>query len=573
MFAAALDALLLSLKSPDRLLLVPSVRDRARWDAVDSRLSSFLSLRAERASKERAPQLYFGDLAELYQDGHATYRRDRGIRRELLKALLLGHALRGGAYTARIADLIWDACGERSWTDPQTDRMGGYQLNGLLDESVVEMAELLAVFCHIATDDRLSPVIARAQKKVRETVLHPLIDGENWPFLRDLDTASAGILGLLIASLLTPADDHERWLCVRKCVLLLDDLLDAMAKDALHGGLEKTVCRVADVARCLDLIDQASGGEVDLRSDQRFLDAAQLFCALHIGAGWFVNPGGDTMQPEINIPSLYAVARVARDSRLLSLASFLNRRAAIAQPPFDENSGPLYPQLRAALDSAQLSAAPAKTEQLSSVRIDSLRIIARRQDAFYAALLGGGQNASGEFILFYGNEPVLIDAGLNAAKGHTVPLFGGISQRKYPGAEDIEQDDGLYSLLSMNVAGAYPDAAKLGSYQRSVMFMPFDESVRLMDVYEFDRARQMTDFVFITPHEPRIGDGEATLGPVRMIWESGLTARVERLTPTNERVRSIFPYVYRLTLSTVESALGGNYTFIFRDNKNREAER
>lgn len=536
MFSAGLDALLLSLKDARTIQIIPAARDRARWDGCDSRLCSSLLLRAERAQKERTPPLYFGDLTDLYENGHSAYRKDRLYRREILKALIVGHAVNNGAYAARLADLSWELMDEYCWADPAAFGANGYANSELVDESALEAAETLACLTQVVTDERLTPVLRRAEREIARRVLRPFVQ-------KGMRGDAHSVLSVLVAALITPGDDHERWQAVRRCVLLIDEILD----DKKQIGLEEAMSRAADIARCLELIHLASGGEVDFRGDERFRSLAHLPCSMHIGSGWFVNPGGESMRPKLNLYALHATGRAAGDHELQSLASFLNRRAAIKQNPFDVKSGPLCHQLLNAADSEGLNRTPARTPLTGSVKENRLRAVTRRQDGFFVALTGGG-----DFTLFHGDEPVVIGAG-------SVAAYGGKGPVRACAPRDIEREDGIYSLISMNLAGVYPEGVNLGSYQRSVMFMPFDESVRLMDVYEFDRARKAAEFVFISPCEIEVFDGYAVMGPVKMEWENGLSARA-----SSGKGGADFERVYRLTLTTEESGLGGNYTFTFR---------
>jgi hypothetical protein len=160
---------------------------------------------------------------------------------------------------------------------------------------------------------------------------------------------------------------------------------------------------------------------------------------------------------------------------------------------------------------------------------------------------------------------VLVDCGLAGAEAHNVPAVEGVEQnaaRRAPEPPELRSDG--YWMLTMGIAHAYPAAAKLYSWQRSLMLTPGEDQVRLIDAFDFEGVKKRATVRFVTPHEPVLKGNTATLGPVVLRFPAGLAPAVSELPMEEPRLKSIWgERLYRLELTQNEGAPGARLDFTF----------
>ncbi|MEA4898735.1 MAG: hypothetical protein VB115_10875 [Christensenellaceae bacterium] len=565
------DALLLSLRPAGSVRLVPEVGDRRAWERVDGALARRLVERAERALRADAPICPAGAL----KANPARYIAAAVSRRELLKALLLGACASGvSRYAERAADLIYAIAEESDWSRAPGE--GGYPDFTLraIDADACETGALMALALALmrAQLDALSPLIAaRIRWEVERRLLTPLIAREAELLPAEDEAVPRAAAALLTAALLLEEDDRRRWLCIRRLLRLLEAHLNARDESVAFAlGLENYLDRAMAVNDCFALLGEASGGEVELRDEPLFIAMARAFPDAHIGGAWFLNSGGASMRPQLEPDRLFRLGEAARLKPLRALAACLNRQGASADMPFDRPSPPLLSQVMDALSRADLMRESARERNPEAVESPEHVLLAARMEGFYVALTGTDNRDprahldAGNAVLFYGGEPVLVDAGMATAT-HSVPLVNGREQARngHPAQDAALREGPGYRMLSMDIASAYPREARLSCWQRTWMLAPFEGGVRLMEVFDFDGVPGRAAFRFVTPHRPRLGEGLIALGPVTMSHDVRLAVSVQPFD-LDAPARALWGALYLLTLEMPEDAPGGNYAFVFR---------
>jgi hypothetical protein len=572
LFSEKFDKILLSLAPVAELKLFPPYARRRTWASVEPRRAAVFEARAQRAMAEGVPALYLSDAADLSGGGKARFSANQRARREVLKAIALDALVRGGDAQrfARMADLIYALCEEAFWGPPEA--YAGMTEGRAINDVSLETADLLAACTYLFKDVGL-PAFARALSfaalAVNARVLKPLLKRDDFfaPLAGRFELPRAAERALT-AALVLCADDHERWLCVRKLLSLLDQYI--AAAPAGGGGsenLEAHVRAASAYSACVDLVMRAVNHELEFRADAAFRALVHLPCELHVAGKWFIN-GGGSMTPNLSPDELYEMASFSGDRALSGLSASLHRLSRdSALGAFDEDTGPLLRQAHRALMLEELLRESAREPRYEDVALPSLPLYARRAGGFYAALTGGAHGAHpsvGNFILFWNGEPVFFDAdGPSATRDHTLPTVEGAGQVPGEAARDASADEnGMYFMISMNIASAYAKEADLLSWQRTILFMPVGADIRLMEVYDFDAAAHAVAFHFVTPHQPIIGPGGVRVGPVTLTWENDLEARAERLQADAP--------AYRLTLLKRAGERSGSETFIITANEVRE---
>jgi len=206
-------------------------------------------------------------------------------------------------------------------------------------------------------------------------------------------------------------------------------------------------------------------------------------------------------------------------------------------------------------------------------------------EGFFFSAKGGHNDEShnhndvGNFLLYCDSVPVVVDAGVetytkftfsSARYGiwtmqsgyHNLPTLNGVDQE--PGKEHCAKavcltgGEPFYSScqasgirFSLDIAGAYPDSAKLNSYKRDFVFCP-DRYLEITDTYSFKECTTPLILNLLCYEKPKIAGNKAELsGKVIMEFDSGaFSAEIEEIKLTDPKIRNDWQkdYLYRLRL-------------------------
>ena len=569
MFSLRQEELLYSLRPAGQARIAPSMDDRRAWASFDAEASQALIARAERALRAPLPHLTAGDyLKRPDAEPPEGYK----LRRIQAMHLILGACLLGDEkFLPKAADLIWMMAEESSWAAfPRRGAPLPAFGSPDMDLHAARTAELFALARLMvgARFDRITPQLnARIEYELRGRVFDPVIarEGEDWMHLSG--DAPRIVAHLMAACLAAETDEGERrWQVLRRILRILDGTLRAQLPD---GGatvdLKRHVEAAAALNDCFSLLSLVSGGEVELRDEPQFIDMAILPCKLHIANGWFLNPGGDPL-PGLNPDQLFRLGEGIRSGCLCGMAAWLRRQEP--DPAVDGES--LFMLLMRLRGRNNLNREPSRLPLPGSVLLPDMGVAVARSGDFFVALTGGDRRGAfshrdaGDIALYYRGKPVLVDCGLPGAEAHNVPAIEGVEQnatRRAPEPPELRGDG--YWMLTMGIAHAYPAAAKLLSWQRSLMLTPGEDQVRLIDAFDFEGAKKRATIRFITPHEPILKGSTAVLGPVALRYPNVLTPAVSELPMEEPRLKAIWgEKLYRLELTQNESTPGARLDFM-----------
>jgi len=570
MFSLRQEELLYSLRPAGQARIAPPMDDRRAWASLDAEASQALVARAERALRAPLPHLTAGDyLRRPDAEPPEGYK----LRRSQAMHLILGACVSGDEkYLPKAADLIWMMAEESSWAAfPRRGAPLPAFGSPDMDLHAARTAELFALARLMvgARFDRMTPQLgARIEYELRRRAFDPVIarEGEDWMHLSgDAPRIAAHLMATCLAA---ETDEGERrWQVLRRMLRILEGYLRAQLPD---GGatvdLKRHVEAASALGDCFALLSLVSGGVVELRDEPQFVDMAILPCRLHIADGWFLNPNGDP-RPRLSPDQLFRLGEGVRSGCLCGMAAWLRRQDP--EPAVDGES--LFALLMRLRGRANLNREPARLPLPGSVLLPDMGVAAVRSGDFFVALTGGDRRGAfshrdaGDIALYYRGRPVLVDCGLPDAEAHNVPAIEGMEQnpaRRAPEPPELRSDG--YWMLTMGIAHAYPAAAKLYSWQRSLMLTPGEDLVRLIDAFDFEGVKRSATLRFITPHEPILKGGAAILGPVALRFPGGLTPSVAVLPVEEPRLKAIWgERLYRLELTQNESAPGARLDFTF----------
>ncbi|WP_261381646.1 heparinase II/III-family protein [Paenibacillus cremeus] len=546
---------------------------------------------AVRAKTEPVPQLPF-ELFHLFSTTgtRKEYETPYFERRGRLLALALATlADETQEFVVTLENLIWDICGEYSWSLPahlpstmESVRSARVAPEHTVDLFAAETAHALAETLYLV-GERLHPwVELRIREEVERRIFKPIFDTpyhfgwesqtHNW------SAVCAGSVGMAAMLLV---EDAER------LSGMLDRLLRAMGC-FLQGYGEDGCCSegigywnygFGYYVYFSEMLYELTEGAIDLLQGEKLRAIASFPSAAALTAPVYVNfsdssqrhepyPGlhsrlhhriGQQLPEMTRVPSLHAdhCYRFAANVRSLLWTdpALLRKPAAVGTFYFPETDWIVDKQLAAG--------------------------------GMLAFAAKGGHNAEphnhndlGHFILHIAGDSLLADLGAgvytkgyfgaqrytylhNASEGHSVPIVGGLPQAagRQHAARLLRREQSEGTLhYELELAGAYPAEAGLRSLIRAFEWKVEQAGavLSLTDAVTFADGGRAIEEVFISYHEPKLGAPGQVLwqgarGEVTLSYEaSEFDAAIEAI-PTHKH-SSMPVTVYRVRLQQKASA-------------------
>lgn len=137
-------------------------------------------------------------------------------------------------------------------------------------------------------------------------------------------------------------------------------------------------------------------------------------------------------------------------------------------------------------------------------------------------------NDVGNFVLFVGHQPILIDIGVGTytaktfgahrydlfymqSSYHNCPLINGVEQHEganYTSHNTHFVSKGDVTTLSSDISGAYPSNASVKSWNRTITFDRANNYVQLEDDYDLSEFKKPQQLYFITVKETKVTQTE-----------------------------------------------------------------
>ena len=337
---------------------------------------------------------------------------------------------------------------------------------------------------------------------------------EDYPFMKGSGQRPALILSdMLLSCLLLEKSPARRQQPVKKLLQLLDRLTLGAPDSALpFEDRLADACALADLAR---LLKRLTRGELDLTQTAPPANRLEDMLIPWVGGDCFLNPGGEGLRPEIAGMDLFRLGYFTRYRALCALGAQI---IPYCDRPAASICGRILSMeyMRAAQDEY---AAPPKLRRAQS---QDGGLMVSRVDGLTAAITRGGNRANaGDIALFLETTPIIGDLG---GIVHSLPLLDELLPLERP--RMALESDGDFGedrdLMTIDLTDAYPEFSGLAAYQRTLMTMRADGSVRLVEAFEFLKPPQCISFRFTCIQKPLSLRECVRLGPVTMTWDGDM---------------------------------------------------
>ena len=554
----------------------PALKDRERWQALPNAVAAYLIALGEEALAKPLPPLPATLYLAYARDGNrSNFEAVYFERRALLQNLALAECVEAkGRFLDAAADALWALCEESTWCLPAHVGVQKAKV-GLpdIDEPIVDLfagetsvTVAWALYLLGPELDRVSPQVRRrAELELNRRILTPVFERDDFGWMA-LNVTSAArrpnnwtpwiSASVLTAALLSEPDINRRVQIVHKMLRSLDGFLRFHPADgSCDEGPGYWGRAGGSVLDCLDVLHSATGGKLDVYSEPIIQEIGRFIYRAHIDGDYFV-PIGDCaarFTPEhglvfrygkrINDPNLKALAASGASVESILGGRFLGR------------------QLYAVFEAADiLQFAPASPPLVRDVWLASeeLQLMAARSHAgsregLYVAAWGGhnaqshNHNDVGNFLVFADGQPVFVDAGAPTYTAqtfsskrydhwafqsafHNLPTINAVMQsagREFAAHDVSCETNESMAQLNMNIAAAYPAAAKVKSWLRTVR-LNRGRNIEIVDAFELTETAGETALSFLTPLDADTSQpGQVRLRTAAQSGQQGVKVRLE----------------------------------------------
>ena len=578
----------------------PPVRDREPWTALPGTVRDRLMARGEAALAAAWPTLPATSYLAFSRTGDRTAFEDRYFaRRRMLNALVMAEGAEGsGRFLDAVIDGIFAVCEESGWQLPAHNShvRGGPRLPlpdssaPVVDLFAAETAAQLAVIATLLGSelDAVSPeVVRRIDRELRVRAVEPYLTQHFWWMGggdQPMNNWTAWCTqNLLVAVLARPTDQSTRRATVEQAARSLDAFLDSYGEDGAcregafyyrHAGL----C----LFNALAVLDAAAPGLfAPLWREPKLRNIAEYIVDLHVGDGRCFNFADCSalMEPCSAREFLFGLA-VGSDA-LVDFAIMDGARHDA--PDLPEEINLLY-RLQAAFTASAMAARHADPIRRRNIYYPSVGLLIARDDRYDLAVKTGdngdshNHNDVGSLILYKDGRPFLIDVGVESYSArtfsprryeiwtmqsafHNLPTFDGVMQEAGGdfAAGDVDFAFGENEArISMDLAGAYPPAAALRSYRRTIRLLK-GRSVEVEDLHDGDRIAVLSLMLCFRPmlaaevlHIEGLGEIRLSGAGMPVLEEIAVDDRRLRLAWPARLYRVLIPFEgHRLTMTVV----------------------
>jgi len=472
----------------------------------------YLIKNGENALKENFPNVPASVTLDFVRNGNRSrYETITFGKRNRLWNLVLAESVEGKKrFLDAIVDGTWSICEESFWGSSahlfiQKSGKGLPDVEApIVDLFAAETAANLALADYFIGSrlDSVSPLIRRRiYYEVNRRIFIPLQTAKyDWMGKGDtkakLNNWAPWIMSnYLSAVLFLEKDPSKRRQYVFKAMQLTDQYINGMGED---GGCEEGPHYWMFGAGCvldiLNLLSSATSNLVNIYSEKIIRNMGDYIYRTHISENYFVNVADSHPEEYPESIMVWRYGKLVVDTNLSSFGAWLFRR-----DHYSKTINPTFHRVRALLDLVNLRNIVADqqvfTEDTGAWLADVDLMTTRLSNGFFIASHGGNNGEShnhndvGDFIIYAGGEPVIIDIGsgtytaktfsadryklwFNASAYHNLPTVDGHQQSDGPGfqASNVlyrKTGDGVE--LAMNIEKAYPSGAGLSKWRRSIM--------------------------------------------------------------------------------------------------------
>lgn len=615
-----------TLLSRDAFQPIPAYEDRERWAALAPEVRAYYRALGQQLQGCAWPELPAALYMDFVRNGNRSrYEAPYFVRRRQLFALLVAECIEGeGRLVDDLINGIWAICEESTWVLPahnnnadntrelaNPDKLVDLDKQPLnVDLFAAETGSLLSWAVRLAGKrlDAESPLITRRIcREVDARILTPFLERDDlwWMGLaheRPVNNWNPWInSNILAAALNLEPDPARRAALVEKIGRSTQRFLDHYAPD---GGCDEGPAYFnvagASLLDVLLLLDDATGGAVNLYGEPLIQNMGKYILYTHIADQWHVNFADAAARVRPDAMLLWRAGEKTGQPDLVAYAKSALARG-FAALPYEAAQNTVYRRLCNLMEfqpQAYAGAEPVESREhyFPGIQVMTARSAANSTQGLFLAAKGGtngeshNHNDVGNYLLAVDGEPLVVDAGVgvytkftfNAMRYtlwtmqsgyHNTAIVNGCDQ--LPGeayaARSVSYaatEQGVAFALDMS--GAYGPEACLERYERKITLGRALSRVEVADSVRLTRAVRPTALPLLCAVEPQLEAGvvrlRGTERGLRLTYDPALfDASVEAvaLEDANLLYNWKRPQLYRLLLTRKQAQMEDAYALRF----------
>ncbi len=519
---------------------LPTYKDRTFWENVPAAMRAEYIANAEKYLNYNWPAIKATDYLEIIRSGD---RRQEAFAtaNAVFNTLVMGELIEGkGRFIDQIINGAWFYCEQTWWGwsahfNFQKAPKGLPDVNDpTVDLGVGEVSCNLAWAYFLFKDEfnKVHPLIAQ---RLKQEVMHKAVI----PYYQREDFGYMGFKGgrvnnwnpwinynMLNCVLLLEDDPIKKKAEVQKIIRSLDKFLNGYSDD---GGCDEGPSYWGAAGALLyegvALINSATDNKFEVYSDPLIKNIGSYFYKVNIHAPYFINFADADATTGGNPATVYRYGKAIGDPKMQRFGAYLAKLNKMGEHSL---SGKICDQIRNLGLLNELQNAEAKEALVADFWLPQTEVAGARdkEDSYQGFFFGakGGFNAEshnhndiGSCVLYYDGKPCLIDLGREQytartfsprryeiwtmqSQYHNLPKINGVDQKD--GAQFKAKNtnfiaDKTKAFFTTDIAGAYPEEAKVKSWVRSYM-LKRGKSFTISDKYELTEKKGITSSNLIT---------------------------------------------------------------------------
>lgn len=597
----------------------PAYNDRSRWESLSPTYTKKWIAEGEQLLNYQWQVVLATAYLEFVKSGNRDVMQNPDNQNtNALRKLVLAELAEGkGRFIPQIINGCWSLCEMTSWclsAHLSLQKAGA----GLPDveEPVIDLgvgmtSALLSWVNYFfeSSFDKVNPLIAkRIHYEINKRVLEPYYSRNDfwWMALGKEGTMVNNWniwinYNVLTCVLLNETDIQKKQAAVYKTMQSADQFINYYKDD---GGCEEGPAYWSHAGgmlyQYLDLLKRSAA--VNLFSQPLVQHIGNYIAKAYITGRYYINYADASAKLDPDAGLIYAFAKATGDTVLRNFGTYLASQQRWQERVPDET---LEMSIDNAFNAKEILSGHNIPPAYDEFWLPGTQIMGARDDAkdtkgFYVSALGGhngeshNHNDVGTCIVFYNNQPMLIDIGSETYRRqtfgperytiwtmqsayHNVPLINGVQQKdgaKYAARSVDFKSKGQDVFFSLDIAGAYPEAAKVSKWMRTY-HLNRGHSLTINDQYELLENAGASELHFMTSAKPVL-EGEGKLQLVNNDAGIMLTYDPAKLKPAietiavkdNRLLQSWPPVVYRIVFTITGKEKTGTTSIIITPGSN-----
>jgi hypothetical protein len=592
---------------------IPGYKERQFWESIPANIRQDYIKKAEGYLDYNWPVVKATDYLEFIRSGDRRQSVYSACSTALI-SLVMGELAEGkGRFIDQIINAVW-YYSEQTWWGWSAHLGAQKAGSGLpdvnepyVDLGVSEVTSNLSMTYILFKDefDKVHPLISsRLKREITNKALGPYYERNDWGYMgfeggRPNNWNPWINYNMLTSYLMIETDPVKKAAEVQKILNSLDKFLNGYSDD---GGCDEGPsywgAAGALLYESLEIMKNLTGGKFDVFDDPLIQNIGKYFYKVNIHAPYFIN-FADADATTGGTPSIvYRYGKAIKDPVMQKFGAYLARLGNWGEGAM---SGRIFDQIRNLGLISEIRTAEAQEALESDFWFPDTEVAGARdrEGSFSGFFFGakGGFNAEshnhndvGSCLMYFDGKPCLIDLGREeyVAKTfssrryeiwtmqsgyHNLPVINGTDQMQgenYKAKNSSFTANRKSAIFSTEIAGAYPEAAKVKSWVRSYT-LNRGKSFVISDKYELNSitnagtSSNLITYCKVTKVKPGLlkfeGDGFA----LNMSYNPKVvTPEIEFIEITDRSLKRYWPDgVTRIRLKLLNPGMKGGQTVTF----------